>query len=65
MEHGMPEHEVEALVLERQLGGVTRSRLDLQPQISSVALERLQHARRDVGAGRRPDHPVLHQVSEK
>ena len=38
VEHGVAEHEVEALVVERQLGGVARGRLDVQPERLRVAL---------------------------
>ena len=62
VQHGVTEHEVEALVLERQLRRVAGRGLDLQPELGRVVLERLQHAGRDVGAGRLADHAGLQQV---
>ena len=52
VQHGVAEHEVEALVLERQLRRVAGGGLDVEAELVRVVLERRQHAGADVGAGR-------------
>ena len=65
VEHGVAEHEIERLVVERQLRRVARDGLHLHPDVLGVPGERVQHPRSDVGAGRRPDHALLHQVDRE
>ena len=43
VQYGVAEHEVEALVLERERGGVAGRGLHLEPELLCVALQRLQH----------------------
>jgi hypothetical protein len=65
VEHGVAEHEVEAVVRERQALGVGRFGLDVEPEALGVGGERLQHSGRDVAAGRFADQPGAHQVERE
>ncbi len=65
VQHRVAEHEVEALVGERQALGIGRCRGDVEPEALRVAGQRAQHARRDVAAGRPLDHAVLHEVQRE
>ena len=65
VQHRVAQHEVERPVLERERGRVREGRLHLQAEPLRVVAERLEHAGRDVGADRRPDHARLHQVERE
>ena len=65
VEHRVPEHEVEALLGERQRLGVGTRRPHLQAEAGGVRRERADHAGRDVGAGRLRDHTGLEQVQRE
>ena len=65
MQDGVAEHEVERLVVERQLGGVAGDGLDVQAEPLRIALERGQHPRADVGARGRAHHAGLQQVERE
>ena len=58
----MAEHEVEALIRERQRLGVGAGGADVEPQPLRVAAQGRDHAGRDVRAGRVGDHSSLQQV---
>ena len=60
-----PSTRSNALVLERQLGGVAGGGLDARGRAARVGLERREHARRDVGAGAPLDDTRLHQVERE
>ena len=63
MQHRVAEHEVEALIGERQIGGVgLLGSHALEPEALGVGVERRHHSRRDVGAGRILDDAGLKQV---
>ena len=55
VEDGVAEDEVERAVLERQRLGVAGARVDLEPEARGVALQHVDHPRRDVGARRAAD----------
>src|SRR5277367_1452817 len=65
MEDRVAEHEVEALIRERQCLRVGGHRLDLQAQPLGVGGEAREHARRDVAAGGLPDQPGPHHVKRE
>ena len=62
VQHGVAEDEVEALVLERQRGGVAGGGLDVEAEPGGVGLQRGEHAGRDVGAGGGADDARLQHV---
>jgi hypothetical protein len=65
MEHRVPEDEVERRVLERQRRGVADRGLDVETEPAGVAPQRREHARRHVGADRRPHDALLHEVERE
>ena len=65
VQHGVAEHEVEALIGERQALGVDLLGLHLETEPLGVRAQRREHARRDVGARRFGDHPGAQQVERE
>ena len=63
VQHRVPEHEVETLIRERQLGRVRRfGAHPFQPEALGVVLECCEHSRRDVGTGGVTHDAGLEQV---
>jgi hypothetical protein len=65
VQDGVPEDEVERVVLERQSLRLACDRLDVEPEPAGRLRERAQHPRRDVRRDRRADHPGAHQVERE
>jgi hypothetical protein len=59
---GVPEDEIEALVVEGQLLGVAGDGLDVEVQAPRVGLQRVEHAGGDVGGHGVGDHARLEHV---
>ena len=62
VEHRVAEHEVEALVGERQRLGIRAGRADIEAQALRIGRQRSDHPRRDVSARRLAHGPCLQQV---
>ena len=52
VEHGVAEHQVEALIAEREALGVDADRLDVKPRRWALSWSVAEHAGRDIAAGR-------------
>src|SRR5205807_7687903 len=65
VEDGVPDHEVELAVVERQLGGVAPVRLDGQVGPARRVRELVEHPLRDVGGDGGVDRPGQEQVQRE
>ena len=65
VQHGVAEHEVEALVGKRQALGVDLFGPHLEAEPLGIRAQRREHPRRDVGARRLGDHPGAQQVERE
>ena len=65
VEHGVPEHQVEGVVVEGQPLRLARGGLDGQAELGRGALELAQHPGGDVGGHGLADHPGPQQVERE
>ena len=65
MQHGVPDDQVEGVVVVRDALGVGDPAVDVQAQRLPVAGGHLDHARRQVGHRSAPGHPGLDQVQQE
>ena len=65
MQHRVPDHEVERVVVVRDRLGIGDAALDLETEALRVALRGLDHAGRDVGDMPLIEDPRLLQVQQE
>ncbi len=65
VQHGVPDDQVEGVVVVRDALGVGDPAVDVEAQVLAVAGGDLDHARRQVGHRAAPGHPGLDQVEQE
>ena len=65
MQHGVPDDEIERVVLVRNGFGVGDTTVDVETEMLGVAQRNLDHAGRQVGDRTALRHPTLHQVEQE